>query len=234
MELPEPSPTRTNRRSRSTPVSWVIFFIKVEERNPDTESMRVIAGKYRSQPLASPKGRDTRPTSDRLRETLFNIIAPHIQDAVFADLFAGTGAVGIEAISRGARQVYFAENAKVSLQTLRDNLERLAIGDQALVEPAGTMPLLRRLLQQKVTLDLIFLDPPYKDQLAYETVLRFLAEHSILREDAIVVVEHSRRSSLPNLNLQLQPYRRIEQGEAALTFFRCNTKTASHPSADGN
>ena len=204
------------------------------ENSPDTEVMRVIAGKYRSQPLASPKGRDTRPTSDRLRETLFNILAPHIQDAVFADLFAGTGAVGIEAISRGARQAYFAENAKVPLAALRHNLERLEIHDQAFVEPAGVMPLLRRLLHQKVTLDLIFLDPPYKDQLAYETVLRFLAEHSILHEDAIVVVEHSRRNSLPNLNLQLLPYRTIEQGEAALTFFRCNTKPASYPSVDGD
>ena len=196
--------------------------------------MRVIAGKYRSQPLASPKGGDTRPTSDRLRETLFNVIAVHIEDAAFVDLFAGTGAVGIEAISRGARKVYFAENAKIPLQTLRHNLERLGIRDQAIVEPAGTMSLLRRLLRQNVTLDLIFLDPPYKDQLAYETVLRFLAEHSILHANAIVVVEHSRRYSLPNLTIKLQPYRRIEQGEAALTFFRCNTKTASYPSADGD
>lgn len=213
---------------------WAKICVEVNQSSPDTESMRVIAGKYRSQPLASPKGWDTRPTSDRLRETLFNIIAPHIQNAVFADLFAGTGAVGIEAISRGARQVYFAENAKIPLQTLRHNLQRLEIGDQAVVDPAGTMPLLRRLLRQKVTLDLIFLDPPYKDQLAYESVLKFLAEQPILDADAMVVVEHSRRYCLPNLNLQLQPYRRIEQGEAALTFFRCNTKTASHSSADSN
>jgi 16S rRNA (guanine(966)-N(2))-methyltransferase RsmD len=210
------------------------FCVEAYGSNPDTESMRVIAGKYRSQPLASPKGRDTRPTSDRLRETLFNVIAPHIQDAVFADLFAGTGAVGIEAISRGARQVYFAENAKVSLETLRHNLDRLQIRDQAIVESAGTVALLRRLLKQETKLDLIFLDPPYKDQLAYETVLRFLAEHSILHADAIVVVEHSKRFCLPNLNIQLQPYRTIEQGEAALTFFRCNTKNALHPCTDGN
>jgi 16S rRNA (guanine966-N2)-methyltransferase len=197
--------------------------------------MRVIAGKYRSQPLASPKGRDTRPTSDRLRETLFNVIAPHIQNAVFADLYAGTGAVGIEAISRGARQVYFAENAKVPLETLRHNLDRLQIRDQAaIVEPKGTIPLLRRLLQQEILLDLIFLDPPYKDQLAYEIVLTFVAEHSILQDDAIVVVEHSRRCCLPKLNIHLQPYRRIEQGEAALTFFRCNTSAASHPIVDGD
>ena len=196
--------------------------------------MRVIAGKYRSQPLVSPKGRETRPTSDRLRETLFNVIAPKIQDAVFAYLFSGTGAVGIEAISRGARRVYFAENAKVPLESLRHNLDRLQIRDQAIVEPAGVIPLLRRLLQQKISLDLIFVDPPYKDQLAYETVLRFLAEHSILHPDAIVVVEHSQRSCLPQLDIQLQPYRRIEQGEAALTFFRCNTKGELHPDLDGD
>ena len=202
------------------------------ESNDDTEFMRVISGKYRSQPLASPRGRDTRPTSDRLRETLFNIIAPRIHDTVFADLFAGTGAVGIEAVSRGARQVYFAENAKIPLQTLRQNLARLEIGDQAVVEPAGAMALLRRLLKHEILLDLIFLDPPYKDQLAYEVVLKFLAEHSILRADAIVVVEHSRRFSLPKLNIQLHPYRRVEQGEAVLTFFRCNAETASQAAAD--
>ena len=196
--------------------------------------MRVIAGKYRSQPLSTPKGRDTRPTSDRLRETLFNVIAPQIQGSVFADLFAGTGAVGIEAISRGARQVYFAENAKIPLQTLRQNLDRLQIRDEAIVETAGVMPLLRRLLQQKIHLDLIFLDPPYKEQLAYVTALRFLAEQPIVHVNAIVVVEHARRFSLPNLNAHLQPYRRIEQGEAALTFFRCNTEAVPHSAADGN
>ena len=184
--------------------------------------MRVIAGKYRSQPLSSPKGRHTRPTSDRLRETLFNVIAPHIPDSVFADLFAGTGAVGIEALSRGARQVYFAENANEPLETLRQNLSRLQIHEEAQVESAGTMPLLRRLAKHNVRLDLVFLDPPYDDRPGYETVLRFLAEHPILHVDAIVVAEHSRRIPLPEVHGNWQPYRSIEQGEAALTFFRCN------------
>jgi 16S rRNA (guanine966-N2)-methyltransferase len=92
------------------------------------------------------------------------------------------------------------------------------------------MPLLRRLVQQKIQLDLIFLDPPYKEQLAYGTVLRFLTEQPILCANAIVVAEHSSRFSLPNLSASLQPYRRIDQGEAALTFFRCNTEADSQPS----
>ncbi|MGH9617004.1 MAG: 16S rRNA (guanine(966)-N(2))-methyltransferase RsmD [Acidobacteriaceae bacterium] len=184
--------------------------------------MRVIAGKFRSQPLAAPRGRNTRPSSDRLRETLFNVIAPRIHDSAFADLFAGTGAVGIEALSRGARQVYFAENAKVPLATLRNNLDRLQIRDEALLEPAGTMPLLRRLLKQAIRLDLVFLDPPYDDQAAYETTLAFLAENPILHMNAVVIAEHSRRYRLPGVKAKLAAYRTIQQGEAALTFFNCN------------
>jgi 16S rRNA (guanine966-N2)-methyltransferase len=189
--------------------------------------MRVIAGKFRSQPLLAPKGRGTRPTSDRLRETLFNVIAPHIQGSVFADLFAGTGAVGIEALSRGAHQVYFAETAKVPLETLRRNLDRLQIREEAQIEPRGTLFLLQGLLKEGIRLDLAFLDPPYDDRPGYETALQFLAQHPILHVTAIVIVEHSRRFRLPESQGNLQPYRRIEQGEASLTFFRCNTNDGS-------
>lgn len=184
--------------------------------------MRIIAGKFRSQPLLSPKGRNTRPTSDRLRETLFNVLAPRIPDAIFADLYAGTGAVGIEALSRGAREVYFAENAKGPLEALYRNLQRFAVGEQAQVESVGTLFLLRRLVELEVHLDVVFLDPPYNDHRGYETTLRFLAEQPILAAGAIVVAEHARRSPLPEVSSQLQSYRRIEQGEAALTFFHCN------------
>jgi 16S rRNA (guanine966-N2)-methyltransferase len=234
MELARDIPAENRWTVEEPSVPVLKLAVESDGRHTDTSSMRVIAGKYRSQPLASPKGGDTRPTSGRLRETLFNVLAPRIQDSIFADLFAGTGAVGIEAISRGARQVYFAENAKVPLQTLRANLDRLGIRDEAIVEPAGTLPLLRRLLKQGVRPDLIFLDPPYRDQLAYETVLGFLAEHAMLDSNAIVVVEHSRRIHLPDLNLQLQPYRTIEQGEAALSFFGCNTNHVAPPSSDGD
>jgi 16S rRNA (guanine966-N2)-methyltransferase len=184
--------------------------------------MRIIAGKFRSQQLIAPKGWKTRPTSDRLRETLFNVLAPRIEGAVFADLFAGTGAVGIEALSRGARQVYFAENARPPLTALRANLEKLAIRESAVVEPGGTLPLLRHLMKQGIRLDIVFMDPPYSNQLAYEAVLRFLAEQPVLSAEAIVVAEHSRRAPLPEASGCLQFSKVIEQGEAALTFFRCN------------
>src|SRR6202451_2394088 len=89
--------------------------------------MRIIAGKYRSRVLAGPTGMDTRPTSDRLRETLFNVLAPRIQNAAFLDLYAGSGAVGLEAISRGALRVAFVERALAALKVLNANLERLGI-----------------------------------------------------------------------------------------------------------
>jgi 16S rRNA (guanine966-N2)-methyltransferase len=181
--------------------------------------MRIIAGKFGSQQLAAPKGWKTRPTSDRLRETLFNVLGPRIHGAVFADLFAGTGAVGMEALSRGARQVYFAENAPPPLTALRGNLEKLRVGPEAQVEPAGTLALLRRLGKQGVELDIVFLDPPYSDANAYTTTLEFLANTPILSADAIIMAEHARRSPLPEISKRLHPYRSIEQGEAALTFF---------------
>jgi 16S rRNA (guanine966-N2)-methyltransferase len=183
--------------------------------------MRIIAGKFRSQPLIAPRGWKTRPTSDRLRETLFNVLTPRIEGAIFADLFAGTGAVGIEALSRGAQQVYFAENAKAPLETLRTNMKKFQLGPEAEIEPAGTLPLLRRLMKQGIRLDIVFLDPPYVDRGAYDTTLQFLAEHPILSPDGLVVAEHSSRETLSATVGRLVRGRRIEQGEAALSFFDC-------------
>lgn len=181
--------------------------------------MRVIAGKFRSQTLQVPRGWKTRPTSDRLRETLFNILAPRVEGSRFADLFAGTGAVGIEALSRGAHEAYFAETAKPALAALRKNLNRLGLDATAQVDSDGALPLLRRLVRQGVHLDLVFLDPPYRDHTAYETTVQFLADQAILNVDAVVIAEHSRREPLA-LHPLMRPYRTIEQGEAALTFLR--------------
>ncbi|MBA2680711.1 MAG: 16S rRNA (guanine(966)-N(2))-methyltransferase RsmD [Ktedonobacteraceae bacterium] len=187
--------------------------------------MRVIAGKFRSQPLVAPKGWKTRPTSDRLRETLFNVIAPQIKGAVFADLFAGTGAIGIEALSREAKHVYFAENAKTPLAALRANIEKFGLGTEADIEACGTLPLLRRLLKEGIRLDFVYLDPPYSDHLAYKSTLQFLAENAVVNPGRIIIAEHARRSVLLEPSGLLESYRRIEQGDAALTFFRCNAQS---------
>ncbi len=182
--------------------------------------MRVIAGQYRSRILVAPPGWETRPTSDRLRETLFNILGEKVAQAVFVDLFAGTGAVGIEALSRGAAQVYFAETARPALAALRANLQALAIDRGCTVETRGTLPLLRKLAEKHILADLVFLDPPYADGPAYASTLQALARSPILKQDSIVVTEHSSHAEAPAAPQTLRPYRTLQQGDAQLTFYR--------------
>ena len=187
--------------------------------------MRIIAGQYRSRILSSPPGDATRPTSDRLRETLFNILAPRLQGCRFADLYAGTGAVGIEAISRGARHVYFAENAPPALKSLRRNLSTLKIAGGYALEDRGVMPLLQQLAKKSTALNLIYLDPPYEDEEAYTQTLGFLGAHpALLAPDAMVIAEHSARAkfSLADRYGSLTRTRIYKQGDSSLTFYTAN------------
>lgn len=181
--------------------------------------MRVIGGTYRSRPLKAPLGLATRPTTDRLKETLFNVIAPKIQGAVFADLYAGSGAVGIEAVSRGAEYVFFVEQAKPALQVLKENLRSLKIEEAIAIEAKSV----RQFLTTKAkSLDIVFLDPPYEAEVEYSTALRLLGSTAeiLLSEDAIVIAEHSRREPLAEQYGKLTRYRVLEQGDAALSFYR--------------
>jgi len=186
--------------------------------------MRVIAGLYRSRQLTSPPGTSTRPTSDRLRETLFNILAPRISGARFVDLFAGTGAVGIEALSRGAAHVWFAENSPPALKSLRANLRTLKITGDFALEDRGVMPLLQRLTKLPHPIDIVFLDPPYDAEDAYTQTLGFLgslAHPMLLAPDAIVIAEHASKSpfALAERYAALTQTRLYKQGDTSLTFY---------------
>jgi len=182
--------------------------------------MRVIAGEFRSRPLTAPRGRATRPTSDRLRETLFNILAASVPQSVFVDLYAGTGAVGIEALSRGAAAVYFAETAVPALAALRANLHVLGIAERCSVETRGALPLLHTLAKQGVLADIIYVDPPYADASAYQETFALLATLPVLARDARVVVEHSSHAPAPQAPAALIAYRTLRQGDAQVTFYR--------------
>src|SRR5215472_4389517 len=130
--------------------------------------MRVIAGKYKSRRLIAPEGTQIRPTSDRLRETLFNVVAPGVSGSVWLDLFAGTGAIGIEALSRGARMVYFVESSNRATRTIRKNLAQLEVTEGFQVIEREVSVGLRMLDSQAVACNFCFLDPPYREMEDYE------------------------------------------------------------------
>jgi 16S rRNA (guanine(966)-N(2))-methyltransferase RsmD len=182
--------------------------------------MRVIAGRYRSRPLRSLKGTALRPTSDRLRETLFNILGPSVDGATFVDLYAGTGAVGIEALSRGAPYAIFVEQYAPAVALIRRNLESLGIGAEAELLNSGVARAIERLETRRIHAQLIFLDPPYAADLEYESTLEALGESAMVAPGARVIVEHLRKRVLPERVGDLELARVVEQGDAALSFYR--------------
>src|ERR1700761_1139250 len=160
--------------------------------------MRVIAGEYRSRRLETPRGMATRPTSDKLRETLFNVLGTSVAGAKFVDLYAGSGAVGIEAISRGAEFVWFAEKAPVAVAAIRANLRALKVAGGYALEDRGVAKLLPALAKSSRAVDMVFLDPPYEAAEEYKRTMEFLGEHAaaVLAEDAVVIAEHAKKQPL--------------------------------------
>ena len=183
--------------------------------------MRVIAGRYRSRRLSAPRGLEIRPTSDRLRETLFNVLAPRIEGAVFLDLYAGSGGVGIEALSRGAAEVLFVEQAEPALRAIRENLASLGIRGGYALEARSVAAGLRRLAEAGRRVDLVFLDPPYRATAEYALTLGLLGGDcaGLLADGAVVVAEHEKRLDLEERCGALVRYRLLKQGDAALSFY---------------
>jgi 16S rRNA (guanine966-N2)-methyltransferase len=172
--------------------------------------MRVIAGEFRSRRLKSIPGLTTRPTPDRLRETLFNVLAPQMEGAVFLDAYAGTGAVGIEALSRGARRAMFVEKNRAAVAVIRDNLAMLGLENRAEVFTGKVVPVLER-----VQADIVFLDPPYELENEYEAALAALDKP----ETKLVIVQHASRQALEEEYGNLRRYRVLKQGDNSLSFY---------------
>jgi 16S rRNA (guanine966-N2)-methyltransferase len=181
--------------------------------------MRVIAGTFRSRILQAPEGLATRPTSDRLRETLFNVLAPRIEGAAFLDLYAGSGAVGIEALSRGAKHVEFVERAPAALKVMRANLEKLALKKGFSIHSGSAGTYLRRVAGNRF--DVVFLDPPYDANPEYDGTLGLLGTVAagVLAESAMVIAEHRRKVQLEDRYGSLIRKRVLQQGDAALSFY---------------
>jgi 16S rRNA (guanine966-N2)-methyltransferase len=181
--------------------------------------VRVIAGKFGSRSLKGPRGQALRPTSDRLRETLFNILGGAVEDSVFVDAYAGTGAVGIEALSRGAKRAVFIEKHRTAVALIRKNLAVLGIEQDAEVLPTDAVKGLAWLANEGMRADFIFLDPPYADVTEYARVLEFLGKLSLLAPGGRVIVEHEERRKLAEKMGQLVRVRTIEQGDGVLSIY---------------
>jgi 16S rRNA (guanine966-N2)-methyltransferase len=194
--------------------------------------MRVIAGKYRSRPLRSLRGIDIRPTSDRLRETLFDVLTAAnpaaLEGTVWLDIFAGTGAVGIEALSRGAKQVYFVESSEPAAELIRNNLESLGVtSGYKIFQEEWTRACwrierehVREHVREHLTADVVYLDPPYHMKDAYAETLRALENSSVIWAMSLVIAEHEKRFDPGDEFGALRRFRKLVQGGAALSFYR--------------
>lgn len=171
--------------------------------------MRIIAGEYKSRVIASVPGMEVRPTPDRLRESLFSILAPVLDDAVFVDAYAGSGSVGIEAISRGARKAIFLEKDKRAIVVLKENLATLGIARSSYeIAPGKAAENLK-----DWEADIVFLDPPYELEKEY---IESLAN----AQARVVIAQHSVRMKLPEATSKLARYREVRQGDNVLSFYR--------------
>jgi 16S rRNA (guanine(966)-N(2))-methyltransferase RsmD len=182
--------------------------------------MRVIAGKYRGRVLKSPPDLKTRPTSDRLRETLFNILMPQTPGARFLDLCAGTGAIGIEALSRGASFAVFVDKSRKMCTLIESNLDVLAIPeDQTEVVMSDAENFSRRHRSEPLGWDIVYYDPPY------DTIYRDVLEHygapdgRLLNAGGILVAEHHLKIVIPDEVGEMRRWRQVKQGESCLSFF---------------
>jgi len=182
--------------------------------------MRIISGTYRGFRLRSLKGADLRPTSDQMRETLFDVLGPAIAGSRFLDGYAGSGAVGLEALSRGAAEVVLVESHRGAQELIRRNLEALRVTTGVRLLGSRLETALERLAQENVAFDYVFLDPPYGEIAAYHRVLRQLGRSSLPAPGSTVIAEHSRHVLLEDNYGVLEQRRSIRHGDSQLTFYR--------------
>lgn len=183
--------------------------------------MRVITGSAKGRKLKSPPGMTTRPTTDRVKEALFNILGHNVVNSDFLDLFAGTGAIGIEALSRGANSAVFIEKDPRSFQILTENIKLTGFTDQAQTYRQDVLRALELIVEKGKKFNIVFADPPYLNN--FETkILNFIDQNNILQTNGIIIIERSKKDILPDKVGKLSLFREEKYGDTVLSFYDLN------------
>jgi 16S rRNA (guanine(966)-N(2))-methyltransferase RsmD len=188
--------------------------------------MRIISGTSKGRKLATPKNLSLRPTSDRVKESIFNILREEIEGRMVLDLFAGTGNLGIEALSRGAKKVIFVEKGRHALTLIERNLAQFELEGRSEVLPIDANRAIGILNQRGNNFDLIFMDPPYEKGLIERTLTK-LSSHPIYHRDSILIIEHHRRELLPPAIHGWNLIRQRQMGETVISFLTPQKNDAS-------
>ncbi|KUO70071.1 MAG: hypothetical protein APF77_24680 [Clostridia bacterium BRH_c25] len=183
--------------------------------------MRVIAGEFGGRRLDPIEGTDIRPTSDKVKESLFNILGDTVIDSIFLDLFGGTGGIGIEALSRGAKHVVFIDTSIKSIKVLKGNLKNLNVEDNVEVFHTDYSTAIGKLHKYNKQFDIIFIDPPYSVGMA-KAALEELDKNPIIAQSGLVIVEHDSRDDMPQRVGKLHMCRIKQYGNTTLSFYNIN------------
>ena len=183
------------------------------------DDLRVISGKARGLKLNTPKNEDVRPTTDRVKESLFNIINFNIMDSNVLDLFAGTGSLGIECLSRGASKCVFVDNSKESMAIVKSNIKKARVENESITMNIDFKGAILNLGNKGEKFDIIFMDPPYYKNM-FEDALSMVDQNNLLQEDGIIVVEHDTNDKFPESIGRLYKSRDKKYGKTTLTFYK--------------
>jgi 16S rRNA (guanine(966)-N(2))-methyltransferase RsmD len=191
-------------------------------------TMRVIGGMARGRPLKAPPGMNTRPVTDRIKESLFNIIALGIEGAMLLDLFAGSGSVGIEALSRKAKWVCFVDNNREAVKTIKANLDRCGFSGDYQVLRNDVFKAVEALRRRGLRFDYIYVDPPFTQEKIFDLIMDALDKAELLNEKGIVIIRAPRKKSLPESLDGLERYRLNHYGESSLHYYRLDKEEQGH------
>ncbi len=178
--------------------------------------MRIIAGIYKGRSLKTPMNYDIRPTSEMVKEALFSILMNDIHSSVFVDLFAGTGAVGLEALSRGAKKVYLVDRSRDSIGIIKSNVNKIGCQSRVSILASDYRIAMDRINEP---VDILFADPPYEEGYNLE-ILDSISSSSILKDSGVIIIEHARKFKMPTIYKNLEAFKEKKYGKKALTFYR--------------